>query len=109
MQINGQPLQDDKTYRMATNSFNAAGGDGYPRIDTHAGFQNSRDVDADVLSDYVKAHAPLKAADYAPKETIHRLTDAEKKAREKSHKRSYPKMILAWLWPWGHETAQNAP
>lgn len=109
VRINGQPLQDDKTYRMATNSFNAAGGDGYPRIDTHAGFQKSGDRDAEVLRDYVKAHAPLKAADYAPTEAIHRLTDAEKKAREKSHKRSYPKMILAWLWPWGHETAQNAP
>ena len=109
VRINGQRLQADKTYRMATNSFNAAGGDGYPRIDTHAGYQNTGDRDAEVLRDYVKAHSPLKADDYAPTDTLHRLTEAEKKAREKSNKRSYPKMILAWLWPWGHETAQKAP
>ena len=109
VRINGQPLQENKTYRMATNSFNAAGGDGYPRIDTHPGYQNTGNVDAEVLRDYVKAHSPLKAADYASAEAIKRLTEAEKKAREKPHRRSYPQMILAWLWPWGRETAHNAP
>ena len=34
---------------MATNSFNAAGGDGYPRLDNHAGYLNSGAVDAQVL------------------------------------------------------------
>ncbi len=29
VKINGQPLQADKTYRMATLNFNALGGDGY--------------------------------------------------------------------------------
>jgi len=109
VRINGQPLQENKTYRMATNSFNAAGGDGYPRIDTHAGYQNPGNIDAEVLRDYVKAHSPLKASDYAPTESIHTLTEAEKKARDKPHKRSYPQMFLAWLWPWGRETAHNAP
>lgn len=109
VRINGQPLQAKKSYRLVTNSFNAAGGDGYPRLDTHAGYQNSGAVDAEVLRDYVKAHSPLNAADYAPKETIRTLTEAEKASRDTPRKRSYPQMILAWIWPWGHETAQRAP
>nr|MBA2815317.1 Trifunctional nucleotide phosphoesterase protein YfkNprecursor [Candidatus Pantoea persica] len=109
VRINGQPLQAKKNYRLVTNSFNAAGGDGYPRLDTHAGYQNSGAIDAEVLRDYVKAHSPLNAADYAPKETIRTLTEAEKTSRETPHKRSYLQMILAWIWPWGHETAQRAP
>ncbi len=32
VKIKGEPLQADKTYRMATLNFNALGGDGYPKI-----------------------------------------------------------------------------
>ncbi len=103
VKINGEPLQDDKTYRMATNSFNAAGGDGYPRIDQHAGFINTGFIDAEVLKQYVSQHSPLKASDYAPRGEIKHLTEAQKrerdKAQEKSQHHSYPEMILAWLWP----------
>lgn len=103
IKINGEPLQANKVYRMATNSFNAAGGDGYPRIDQHAGFVNTGFIDAEVLKQYVSEHSPLKASDYAPRDEIVHLTEAQKqereKAREKSHHRSYPEMILAWLWP----------
>ncbi len=102
VKINGEPLQKEKTYRMATNSFNASGGDGYPRIDTHAGFSNSGLRDADVLRDYVRQHSPLKTADYVPQGVVH-LTEAQvqerDKALEKQKKRSYPQMILAWIWP----------
>ncbi|MDF2913597.1 MAG: ushA [Pantoea agglomerans] len=107
--INGKPLQDAQHYRMATNSFNAAGGDGYPRLDNHAGYLNSGAVDAQVLRDWIKTHSPVKASDYQPKGQIVHLTDEQIRARdeaaEKARKRNYPKMILAWIWPWGNETA----
>lgn len=109
VRIKGQPIDDKQSYRMATNSFNAAGGDGYPRLDNHAGYVNSGDVDAEVLRNWFKTHSPLKASDYATKGEIIHLTEAEIKARdeaaEKSRKRNYPQMFLAWIWPWGRETA----
>ena len=70
VQINGQPIDDKQTYRMATNSFNAAGGDGYPRLDNHAGYVNSGDVDAQVLRAWINAHSPIKASDYMPEDEI---------------------------------------
>ncbi|MEB5973544.1 bifunctional UDP-sugar hydrolase/5'-nucleotidase UshA [Pantoea dispersa] len=102
VKINGEPLQQDKTYRMATNSFNASGGDGYPVIDGHAGFRNSGKRDADVLRDYVSQHSPLRVADYAPPQIVHltpQQVEERDKALEKQKKRSYPQMILAWIWP----------
>ncbi len=68
--INGQPLQADKTYRMATLSFNATGGDGYPKISDHPSYVNTGFVDAEVLKQYIQTHSPLDAAAYAPKGDI---------------------------------------
>lgn len=102
VKINGEPLQLDKTYRMATNSFNASGGDGYPVIDGHAGFRNSGLRDAEVLRSYVSQHSPLRVADYAPPQIVHLIpqqVEERDKALEKQKKRSYPQMILAWIWP----------
>ncbi|PNS12788.1 bifunctional UDP-sugar hydrolase/5'-nucleotidase [Mixta theicola] len=99
VKINGEPLQADKTYRMATLSFNANGGDGYPAINTLPGFVNTGFVDAEVLKQYIKQQSPLKAEAYAPKGEIIYRSAAEKKEQEKqkSRRRSYPQMILAWL------------
>ena len=102
VKINGEPLELDKTYRMATNSFNASGGDGYPVIDGHAGFRNSGLRDAEVLRSYVSQHSPLRVADYAPPQIVHltpQQVEERDKALEKQKKRSYPQMILAWIWP----------
>ncbi|MDI6633618.1 bifunctional UDP-sugar hydrolase/5'-nucleotidase UshA [Pantoea dispersa] len=102
VKINGELLQLDKTYRMATNSFNASGGDGYPVIDGHAGFRNSGLRDAEVLRSYVSQHSPLRVADYAPPQIVHltpQQVEERDKALEKQKKRSYPQMILAWIWP----------
>lgn len=102
VKINGEPLQLDKTYRMATNSFNASGGDGYPVIDGHAGYRNSGLRDAEVLRSYVSQHSPLRVADYAPPQIVHltpQQVEERDKALEKQKKRSYPQMILAWIWP----------
>ena len=66
VKINGEPLQDDKVYRMATLSFNATGGDGYPEVDKQASYVNTGFVDAEVLKQYIQAHSPLDAAKYQP-------------------------------------------
>ena len=102
VKINGKPLEKKKTYRLATNSFNASGGDGYPQLTTLAGYRNSGLRDADVLRDYVTQHSPLKTADFVPPAIVH-LTDEQVRERdralEKQRKRSYPRMFLAWIWP----------
>lgn len=99
VKINGEPLQAEKTYRMATLSFNANGGDGYPVINTLPGFVNTGFVDAEVLKQYIEQQSPLKAEAYAPKGEIIYRSAAEKEELEKqeSRHRSYPQMILAWL------------
>jgi len=70
VKIKGVPLQADKIYRMATLSFNAAGGDGYPEVNKLPGYVNTGFVDADVLKRYIQQHSPLDAATYAPKGEI---------------------------------------
>ncbi|HFK7186209.1 TPA: bifunctional UDP-sugar hydrolase/5'-nucleotidase UshA [Serratia odorifera] len=70
VKINGQPLQADKTYRMATLNFNALGGDGYPKIDGLPSYVNTGFIDAEVLKQYIEQHSPLKAAAYEPKGEI---------------------------------------
>lgn len=70
VRIGGVPLDPGRTYRMALNNFQAAGGDGYPRITGKSGFVNTGFVDAEVLRAYVAAHSPLKAADFDPARVI---------------------------------------
>lgn len=70
VKIAGKPLDKTKSYRMATLNFNAIGGDGYPKVDTHPAYVNTGFVDAEVLKGYIEAHSPLKAADFEPKGEI---------------------------------------
>lgn len=70
VKINGQPLQADKTYRMATLNFNALGGDGYPKLDGLPRYVNTGFIDAEVLKQYIEKHSPLDAAAYEPKGEI---------------------------------------
>jgi len=67
LKINGEPLDPGKTYRMATLSFNATGGDGYPRIDNKPGYVNTGFIDAEVLKEYIQKNSPLDASAYEPK------------------------------------------
>lgn len=55
-----------QTYRMVINSFTAAGGDGYPKMNGHPSYVNTGFVDADVLRTYIAKHSPLQAAQFAP-------------------------------------------
>ncbi|BED91086.1 bifunctional metallophosphatase/5'-nucleotidase [Pseudoalteromonas sp. MM1] len=65
--IDGKPLEENKTYRMSLNSYNASGGDGYPAINKLKGFVSTDETDAQALKTFVSQNSPLKAAQFAPK------------------------------------------
>ncbi|WP_312456810.1 bifunctional UDP-sugar hydrolase/5'-nucleotidase UshA [Pseudescherichia sp.] len=66
LKIGGEPVDPAKTYRMATLSFNATGGDGYPRLDDKPGYVNTGFIDAEVLKQYIQQNSPLDAAALEP-------------------------------------------
>lgn len=67
LKIKGEPVDPAKTYRMATLSFNATGGDGYPSIDNKPGYVNTGFIDAEVLKEFIQQNSPLDAAAFTPK------------------------------------------
>ncbi|CCJ91457.1 bifunctional UDP-sugar hydrolase/5'-nucleotidase UshA [Cronobacter turicensis] len=67
VKIKGEPVDPAKTYRMATLSFNATGGDGYPPIDKKPGYVNTGFVDAEVLKQYIQQSSPLDVGTLEPK------------------------------------------
>ncbi|EGO0301817.1 bifunctional UDP-sugar hydrolase/5'-nucleotidase [Salmonella enterica subsp. enterica serovar Infantis] len=67
LKIKGEPVDPAKTYRMAMLSFNATGGDGYPRIDNKPGYVNTGFIDAEVLKEFIQQNSPLDAAAFTPK------------------------------------------
>ncbi|EHP6706838.1 bifunctional UDP-sugar hydrolase/5'-nucleotidase [Salmonella enterica] len=67
LKIKGEPVDPAKTYRMATLSFNATGGDGYPRINNKPGYVNTGFIDAEVLKEFIQQNSPLDAAAFTPK------------------------------------------
>ena len=66
VRIGGAALDAAKTYRLALNNFQAAGGDGYPKLTGHPSFVNTGFVDAEVLRAFITANSPLSAARYEP-------------------------------------------
>jgi 5'-nucleotidase/UDP-sugar diphosphatase len=68
--IKNLPVEATKTYRMAVNNFQAAGGDGYPKLTGHPSFVDSGFVDADVLRSFITANSPIKAADFEPGDAV---------------------------------------
>ena len=70
VQIQGNPLDPKRSYRMAVNNFVASGGDGYPKLTTHRSYVDTGFVDADILRNFISTHSPLKAADYAPGNSV---------------------------------------
>lgn len=67
VKINGKPLSENQVYRMSINSYNASGGDGYPRINTLTNFVSTDINDAQALKNFVSEHSPINAAEFAPK------------------------------------------
>lgn len=103
VKIKGEPLQAEKTYRMATLSFNATGGDGYPVITQLPGYVNTGFVDAEVLKQYIEKHSPLKAASYAPHDEIlyqAKTAAAEQKADEppKKWRLAHIELVMRETW-----------
>lgn len=67
VKIKGEPLDEAKSYRLAMLSFNATGGDGYPRLDDKAGYVNTGFIDAEVLKEFIQNNSPLDVNAYEPK------------------------------------------
>jgi 5'-nucleotidase/UDP-sugar diphosphatase len=59
--INNKPFDLNKTYRFSLNSYNAAGGDGYPIVTNHPNFVSTETIDAEVLKNYFIKHSPINA------------------------------------------------
>ncbi|HHX8466241.1 TPA: bifunctional UDP-sugar hydrolase/5'-nucleotidase UshA [Vibrio diabolicus] len=73
--IGNKQLRLDGNYRFTVPSYNAAGGDGYPKIDDHPGYVNTGFTDAEVLKGYLETHSPIDVNEYAPSGEITYLVD----------------------------------
>jgi 5'-nucleotidase/UDP-sugar diphosphatase len=67
VKIGGMALDTAKTYRMTVPSYNAAGGDGYPKLADHPGHVNTGFVDAEVLKEFLESNSPIDASKFEPK------------------------------------------
>ncbi len=64
VKIGGEPIDMAKTYRLAVPSFNAAGGDGYPKLADHPTYVNTGFADAEVLMQYLMENSPVDVSMY---------------------------------------------
>jgi 5'-nucleotidase/UDP-sugar diphosphatase len=67
VEIDGKAFDKNQTYRMSINSYNAAGGDGYPSLEQRAGFVRTEETDALALRRFFVENSPISAADFEPK------------------------------------------
>jgi 5'-nucleotidase / UDP-sugar diphosphatase len=67
--VKGATIDPSKTYRMALNSFQANGGDGYPKLASHPGYVNTGFVDADVMREYLSKNG-IKVANFEPGDAV---------------------------------------
>ena len=70
IKINNEPIDLQKSYRIATLDFLAAGGDGYPIVNNSPTYVDTGYRDADAVKQYFEAHSPINAADYQPSNFI---------------------------------------
>ncbi|WP_045385318.1 bifunctional UDP-sugar hydrolase/5'-nucleotidase UshA [Vibrio rotiferianus] len=63
--IGGKQLRLDGQYRFTVPSYNASGGDGYPKVNTHPGYVNTGFTDAEVLKEFLESHSPIDVNEYA--------------------------------------------
>lgn len=70
LNIQGKPLDLQKTYTLSIPSFLAAGGDGYPVVRGKKGFVDGGFVDAEVLKDYFQKHSPIALDKFAVDKTL---------------------------------------
>jgi 5'-nucleotidase/UDP-sugar diphosphatase len=55
-----------RTYRLALPSFVARGGDGYPDLRQHPGYQDTGVLDRAILEAFLTRHSPIDPSAYAP-------------------------------------------
>ncbi|MGS6399829.1 bifunctional UDP-sugar hydrolase/5'-nucleotidase UshA [Enterobacter hormaechei] len=67
LKIKGEPVDPAKTYRLATLSFNATGGDRYPHIDNKPGYVTTAFIHAEVLKQFIQQNSPIDVNMYEPK------------------------------------------
>ncbi|WP_085246723.1 bifunctional UDP-sugar hydrolase/5'-nucleotidase UshA [Gilliamella mensalis] len=70
VKIKNEPIDLQKSYRIATLDFLAAGGDGYPVTNTSPTYVDTGYRDADVVKQYFEEHSPINASDYEPAQFI---------------------------------------
>ncbi len=70
VKVGGKAIDPNKTYRFSIPSYNANGGDGYPKIIDLPSYVNTGFVDAEVLKAYLEAHSPIDVKAYEPKGEI---------------------------------------
>ena len=70
VKIKNEPIDLQKSYRITTLDFLAAGGDGYPITNTLPTYVDTGYRDADAVKQYFEAHSPIKAADFEPSNFI---------------------------------------
>jgi len=70
IKIQNKPLDLNRTYRFSLNSYNAAGGDGYPKLNKHPGYVPTNFIDAEVLKEFLIENSPINANEYSPKGEI---------------------------------------
>ncbi|MBB6176005.1 2',3'-cyclic-nucleotide 2'-phosphodiesterase (5'-nucleotidase family) [Anoxybacillus tengchongensis] len=63
VQINGQPLDEAKTYTVATNDFIAKGGDGYDMFKTNKLEFDSGELLSTVVINYLQSQKPISAVE----------------------------------------------
>lgn len=70
IKIQNKPIDLNRTYRFSLNSYNAAGGDGYPKLNKHPGYVPTNYIDAEVLKEFLIQNSPINANEYSPKGEI---------------------------------------
>ncbi|NUF48444.1 bifunctional UDP-sugar hydrolase/5'-nucleotidase UshA [Gilliamella sp. ESL0250] len=70
VKIKNEPIDLQKSYRIATLDFLATGGDGYPITNTSPTYVDTGYRDADVVKQYFEEHSPINASDYEPAQFI---------------------------------------
>ena len=67
VKVNGEPLQADRTYKLATGSFTATGGEGYQQLPEYVDEQMTLSV-ADAIARYIASHFPSTAPEKRSKD-----------------------------------------
>ena len=68
--IGGEPIKDDKQYKLSINAFSANGGDNWPVLSNRPSYVNTGFTDFIALKEYIKKHSPLTMSTFEPKGDI---------------------------------------